>query len=55
MKDKLVQIWTSIAVRKDTHRILEGMKEIKAPGKLENFDDVIRRSIEAPPIEEDSE
>ena len=45
--------WTSIAVRKNTHNRLEEMKVVKAPGKIENFDDVIRRGMDMPPIEED--
>ena len=47
--------WTSIAVVKDTHDRLEGMKTIKAPGKMENFDDVIRKGMNMPPIEEPEE
>lgn len=35
--------WTTIAVREETHKGLTEMKEIKSPGKLENYDDVIRR------------
>lgn len=37
--------WTSIPVKRKTHDHLEGMKIVKAPGKLENFDDVIRRGM----------
>lgn len=46
------QKWTSIAVVEDTHSRLEQMKKIKAPGKMENFDDVIRRGMDMPPVEE---
>lgn len=38
--------WTSIAVRKDTRDRLEIMK-------VANFDDVIRRGMNMPPIKED--
>jgi hypothetical protein len=44
--------WTSIAVIEDTHSRLEEMKTIKAPGKMENFDDVIRRKMDMPPVDE---
>lgn len=37
--------WTTIPVKKDTHDQLEEMKILKAPGKIENFDDVIRRGM----------
>lgn len=40
--------WTSIAIKRDTHGRLETMKTVKSPGKLENFDDVIRRGMKMP-------
>ncbi len=43
--------WTSIAIKRDTHGRLETMKTVKSPGKLENFDDVIRRGMKMPDIE----
>ena len=45
--------WTSIAVQKDTHDKLEEMKTVKSPGKIENFDDVIRRKTGMPTISEE--
>ena len=36
---------TTIAVQKDTQKRLSGMKIVKKPGRLENYDDVIRRSL----------
>jgi hypothetical protein len=47
--------WTSIAVRNNTHDTLEQMKRIKSPGKLENFDDVIRRGMNIPNNDSDLE
>jgi hypothetical protein len=44
--------WTSIAVRKDTHKNLEELKIVKSPGKIENFDDVIRRGMKMKKIDE---
>lgn len=47
--------WTSIAVRGNTHDTLKSMKRIKAPGKFENFDEVIRRGMGMPENKNDSE
>lgn len=44
-KKKKTEKWTTIAVREKTHSRLESMKMVKSPGKMENFDDVISRSI----------
>jgi len=49
---KATKDWTSIAVRDDTHTRLTDLKTIKEPGKMENYDDVIRRGMNMPPIEE---
>jgi hypothetical protein len=45
--------WTTIATRRDTQTRLSSLKKVKAPGKLDNYDDVIRRGFDMPPIEED--
>jgi hypothetical protein len=37
--------WTSIAVQNDTQEKLADMKKIKKPGRIENYDDVIRREL----------
>lgn len=55
MKTRVPVDWTTVSVRNDTHDRLEEMKTVKAPGKIENFDDVIRRGMDMPKIEDDSE
>jgi len=47
--------WTSIAARKDTKMRLLKLKTAKAAGRMENYDDVIRRGMNMPPIEEPEE
>lgn len=42
--------WTAIAIHGDTKDKLADMKRMKARGKLENYDDVIRRGMNMPPI-----
>jgi hypothetical protein len=48
------EVWTSIAARKDTKQRLFDMKKLKAAGKLENYDDVIRRGMNMPEIADES-
>lgn len=52
MKERNPEDWTTIGVKKDTHSKLEGMKIVKSPGRLENFDDVIRRKMDMDTPEE---
>ncbi len=49
---KAIDEWTTIATHKDTKKRLFDLKTIKAPGKMDNYDDVIRREMNMPPIEE---
>jgi len=42
--------WTTIATKKDTKKRLSEMKEMKSPGEIENYDDVIRRKMNMPLI-----
>jgi len=52
MTGKNMDGWSTIATRIDTKERLFKMKTLKAPGKLENYDDVIRRGMDMPPVEE---
>jgi hypothetical protein len=49
---KIPDKWTTIATHTDTKKRLYEMKIIKEPGKIENYDDVIRRKLNMPPLKE---
>lgn len=53
MADKID--WTSIWVKRYTHKFLNDMRQFKAPGKVESFDDVIRRGMNIPDDKEEKE
>jgi hypothetical protein len=45
---KVMEGWTTIATTKDTQERLSKKKIVKAPGKMENYNDVIRREMNMP-------
>lgn len=55
MKKKWTDKWTSVAVKKETQSQLKEWKQLKAPGEMENFDDVIRRKTGMPLLPDDEE